>query len=499
MKFAYRLGKSIIFVLIASMFLILIAGCDSKTSGDTKTGETNAPDKAEVDETAKVAKQYVADYLPDMKFDGYEFRIVSPNGGIFVDYLEFWADAEEENGDVLNDALYKRNRIIEERYDIKIKQIGVDDWPQLLPLFKKSVAGGTDDFDLCMLISREAWSTGLTGAIMAMSNLPYQDLTQPWYVKYVNDQLSINGKYYFAYSDECLNMLFQTVCVMFNKKIAADLEIENLYQLVKDGKWTLDKFFDIARTATKDLDGDGKMTQNDRYGIMSRTTLPYACYWMSSGLKTVGKDENDLLVFTGLNEKVIDVLSKAYQNLFGGSPIAFGFAWGDDDARHAMFANDQGLFHADIVGDIVILRAMETDFGIIPFPKYDEKQEKYYSRIIDGWINCVPNTAPNVERTSIIMEALAVESKNYTMPAYFETTLRTKHARDNESQDMIALVAETRTLDLATFLDSIINTYDNVFLAKKGDNFVSAIEKNLPTIEKALNKANEAALALELD
>jgi len=81
-----------------------------------------------------------------------------------------------------------------------------------------------------------------------------------------------------------------------------------------------------------------------------------------------------------------------------------------------------------------------------------------------------------------------------------EMTLRTKHARDNESADMIELIADTRTLDLATYyLDSINSAYESVFLAKKGGDFVSSVEKKLPAIEKALNKANEAALALDFD
>jgi len=286
--------------------------------------------------------------------------------------------------------------------------------------------------------------------------------------------------------------------MMFNKKLAAELEIENLYELVRSGKWTIDKYFDIARAATKDLNGDGVMDNQDRYGIISRRTLPYSCFWIGSGIKTVTKDENDLLVFTGQDEKLFGILEKVYQNLFGGSPISYGFDWGDDTNRRNMFANDQGLLHVDTIGDIVALRAMETDFGILPFPKYDEAQERYYARVIDGWINCVPNMSTDVERTSLIMEALAVESKNITMPAYYEINLRTKHSRDDESQDMIELVAESRTIDIGViyYLDAVTYTYENVFNAGK-NNFASAVEKNLSKIEKALDKANNAALLLD--
>ncbi|MCL1792584.1 MAG: hypothetical protein FWG34_01815 [Oscillospiraceae bacterium] len=490
--------KLLALFLAVAAILAFAAGCDAKSpESDNKSAETNAAAQDGEDDENQGPLIYVAEYLPEKDFGGYEFRIISPDAGIFVDYPEFWADAEAENGDVQNDALYKRNRIIEERYNIKFKQIGVTDWPELKPLFSKSVKAGSDDFDLCMLICREAWSSSLEGIVMPVSSLPYIDITQPWYAHDVNGQISINGKHYFAYSDECLNMFHQTMSVMFNKKLAADMELENMYNLAKDGKWTVDKLFEFSRTAAKDLNGDGKMTKDDRYGMTGRDDLFYGSFWVGSGIKTVGKDENDLLVFTGAAEKLYEVLDYAYQNIWGNGDVIY-YASTDDVETGKMFENDQSLFHVMHIGAIPALRAMETDFGVLPFPKYSEAQDRYYSRVIDGWILCVPNTAQDLERASVIMEELAVESKNYTLPAYIDTVLRTKHTRDDESQEMLDLIHLTRALDIGDtfYYEPVRSTYHNVISAKK-NGFAAAVEKNMGAIQKVLDKANEAALALE--
>ena len=207
---------------------------------------------------------------------------------------------------------------------------------------------------------------------------------------------------------------------------------------------------------------------------------------------------------TGDSEKLYNVLEKVYQNVFGGDKIYFDsfidHAWADESRTFTrkQFEDNLGLFLVAPVDNVPALRAMETDFGIIPFPKYDEAQEKYYSRVVDGWIYCVPSYAPNLERTSVIMEALAVESKNITVPAYMDIALRTKYARDDDSQDMLDIIHANRTMDLGDtfYMDPVRNIYIDVFRAKK-DNFASAVEKKTNSVEKQLQKANDAALALD--
>ena len=160
------------------------------------------------------------------------------------------------------------------------------------------------------------------------------------------------------------------------------------------------------------------------------------------------------------------------------------------------FANNQGLFGVLTLSSVQGLRGMETDFGILPFPKYDEKQEKYYSNVLDGWINCVPITNTDFEMTSVIMEALAVESRNLVLPAYLETALRTKYSRDDESLEMLNIIEQGRTVDFG--LHIIVRTpLVNQGIAVQKNNFASQVEKDRNKIDKLLSDYNEAALLLD--
>ena len=506
--------KNLILVILLVVFLVMVtgltAGCDnnSNNSDGKNAEETNpsatGPAADAGTESAAAAKpsHYEADYLPDKKYGGYEFRIMTPPNGFYDNIITLEADVEEETGDILYDAVYKRNRIIEKQYDIIFKGIVVDNYDACLERFKKSVMAGADDFDLCMLLPRYAWSQALEGAVVPVNQLPYLDISQPWYVHGVNAEMSIGGKLFFAYSDECLNLLENTSCVLFNKKLVADLGLDNMYGLVRDGTWTLDKFFSLARKATADLDGDGKITDADRFGIVSSASEFLPAFWSSCGVRTVTKNEDDFHVFTEQPEKFYNILDKVCDNLYSGEKIYFDGVWDKPNSFSSsaiQFAGDFGLFFSNCLRAVPGLRAMETDFGIIPFPKYDEAQEIYYSRAGRGWINCAPNGAPDLERTSVIMEALAVESKNYTVPAYHEIALRTKFLRDDESEEMLDIIEKNRFVDLGDTIYALLiaDMLSETIILNKNTDFVSALEKNMGKINEALQKSNEMALALD--
>ncbi|MCL2814819.1 MAG: hypothetical protein FWD23_09490, partial [Oscillospiraceae bacterium] len=145
---------------------------------------------------------------------------------------------------------------------------------------------------------------------------------------------------------------------------------------------------------------------------------------------------------------------------------------------------------------IPYLRSMEADFGVVPFPKADENQSRYYAASNGAWPKIIPNTAPNPERTGIILEALAAESKNLTIPAFIEICLKTKYVRDEESSEMLTIILNSVTEDLGTtiFWDSVKAALLAEVMGK--GNFVSVIEKQSARLEKLLNEMNDAVADL---
>jgi hypothetical protein len=113
-----------------------------------------------------------------------------------------------------------------------------------------------------------------------------------------------------------------------------------------------------------------------------------------------------------------------------------------------MFSADLSLFFESDFYHIQTLREMESDFGVLPFPKYNEQQENYRTNVIFFDTTSVPITVTDTDRSSIVIEALTAESARSVIPAYYEVSLKTKYSRDNESQEMLDLIFNTRVVDL---------------------------------------------------
>lgn len=490
---------TVLFITILLIIPLFSACAQSTGTDEVTTAVETKPDTELV---------YSADNIPDFDFNGYTFRMVTVSEDVYS--LTLAANATEERGEVVNDAIYKRNRIIEDRYNMVFKQLDVAAYDKLTSAFKTAVTAASDDFDLCLVICRDAFSVALDGMVLPVSELPYVDITKPWYAHDVNDALSIGGKLYFAYSDECLNMFEQSLLTVYNKKTADDYNLPDIYQLVYDGSWTIDKFFEMAQAVATDLDGNGKMTDTDLFGAISELDMFYPSFWIGADFKTVMKDANDLPYFNGLNnEKFNSILNKVFDYVNGGDQIYFDAfvnkfenfpnSGGESlrEAASAMFAAGNALFKITLIGHLSLLRDMKNDFGVIPLPKYDTEQKNYVTRVIDGWINIVPISCPDPERTSVIMESLAAESKNYTIPAYYEVALKYKYSRDEDTITMLDIIYNSRTMDLGdtVWMDPIRVIYTGLFQNKK-NTFASSTEKSMNKIQSTIDRAIEAFRAL---
>ena len=145
-----------------------------------------------------------------------------------------------------------------------------------------------------------------------------------------------------------------------------------------------------------------------------------------------------------------------------------------------MFQNGQSLYYMQLMNLASSLRDMEADFGILPFPKYDAAQDRYYSTV-GSWHSvffCVPAHMENADRTGTIVEALAYESREIVRPVYYNQILDYKYMRDEESVDMLDIILSTRVFDLGWFYK--IGTYcDEVIymIWQYTPNFTSRYEK----------------------
>lgn len=489
------------------MALLLAAGIVSCGKTEENETSTTTDTTAKTEETKEEGPTvYAADYLPDADYEGYAFRTVSnayPNSFSIMTV----ADAAELTGETYNDALYHRNREIESTYNIVFAADYVENFWNMSEQFRKSALSSSDDYELNMLICRDAFSIAQEGLMIPIGQLPYCDITQPWYVETINDAMTIDGKLYFAYSDDAINLFEWTNLVLYNKQMALNYGLPELYDMVRDGTWTIDAFFSMAETVVTDVDGDGKYNDADVLGVISQYDFYYPTFWVGADQDTVRKDSNDLpylavkdddQFFTLLN-KIVEKTEQQgiYFDTFDDKKLAVTMTIGpDDQARndgHTLFSKGVSLFEMTNVGSLQSIRDMEDDFGLLPVPKLSEDQANYRSRTIDGWLYCVPVSNTHIECTSVIMEAMAVGAKNTLVPAYYQVALREKYTRDPDSSEMLDIVYNTRAFDMGDvfWMDDIRNVFVGQMRNGKTD-FASAVEKNLTKINTTIEKAIES-------
>ncbi|MBO6053317.1 MAG: hypothetical protein J6Q17_06230 [Clostridia bacterium] len=156
-----------------------------------------------------------------------------------------------------------------------------------------------------------------------------------------------------------------------------------------------------------------------------------------------------------------------------------------------IFEESRALFTDMNMTDVITLRTMETDFGVIPWPKYDEQSE--YCTNVDAGTNLflVPITATDPARTSAIVEALCRIGSRLVLPAYYEVTLQSKTSRDNESADMLDIIKSALIFDLGYYNSDLSGVFNNEFVDFVGSSnrdVTSWYEKNAKAVSKTLEK-----------
>ncbi|MCL1794460.1 MAG: ABC transporter substrate-binding protein, partial [Oscillospiraceae bacterium] len=409
--------------------------------------------------------------------------------------------SEGETGEVINDNVYKRNRKVEERFNMEIDVVEVmGDWSNLntfMTAFKNSVLAGDGAYDLVAGYQAYFMSATTDGWLYDINSLPYIDQNKPWWAKSVFDELTVNGKLYIMAGDLSLTMWEYMYGIYFNKQMVQDYGIQdNFYQIAREGKWTIDYLDKIVRDIHEDLNGDGKMDKADKFGYVTETGNLVDLFLAAFDIAITQK-ENGIPVIVLNSEINIDKLNRVFDFVIDNPGV---YHQGEsvstpDNPLDVLFHDNRAMFLPDTLGNSKKLRSFDTDFGILPLPKYDEAQDKYHVYPQNGFsVLAIPVDVKNPENAALITEALCAESYKLVIPAFYDVALKNKFTRDDESGEMIDLIRDGAIFNFGMLYTNIID-HPGVILrsiGEKKNTFVSTLEKQVPkwetNIEKILDK-----------
>ncbi|MCL2099376.1 MAG: hypothetical protein FWH24_02940 [Oscillospiraceae bacterium] len=491
-------------VLAVTAFITLTACADSGAGGAVNNTDGVTPESSEnVRETIAdeiVPREETPDSLPGgLNFNNGEIRILHRDStGGFLDW-QYEIAVDEEIGEIVNDAVYHRNRAVEERLNVNIMSISIPgDWGNMngfLRTVRNSVGAGSDDYDLIAGYAYYIPVLAPEGLLYNLKSVPYLNPEAEWWSADCAEQMTIDGKLYYITGDLALSLLRSMNVIFFNKLVAQDLSIENLYQTVLSGDFTLDKMTELIKDIYRDLNGDGGRDKDDMYGYATGTGNKMNTFNAVFDQPIVRKDGAGIPQFVINTPKMIDIVNKMHDFLYENENVHAASEALESEAM-TMFQENRTLFMAGYLYESDNLRAMESDYGILPMPKWNKEQPAHYTVSADVYsLFCIPVTCSRLEAVGAVMEALCAESYRTVTPAYYEIALKLKYSRDDETSQMLDLIRAGIRFDFGTVNAINLNDAGSLFrrlMESRSTDFASRYEASENIYQSALDNLAEA-------
>ncbi len=435
MKVCRRIGFVLAIASVMQLSLISCSdlGANSSSSASYDSATVEAPPSFESE---------------DHKGDEFTFLIYNEHA---TDYTDNYIWAENSNGNDLREAVINRNRAAEEMFNIKVVADEVFS-PKSEAIVR--MQAGQCDFDVLYEWGSRTSSLALDGMLYDFQDLEHVDLSRSYWVPSAKDDLTIGGKMYIATNYITMNSIGWANFIYFNKTMYSELGYtESLYDLVDTREWTFDKFVDLAVSVSTDINGDGVMTSADQYGLWGDVNGCLTNLARYAGIQNTQKQNDGSYVLSIYNETAVNVYTNFknkldtgdifidYEDIWGEKPDLTAFASRYKGARFLGFGEGHVLFmpgSMDMTHEFV---EMKDDYGVLPNPLMNSSQESYYHFVdTNAPMFSVPVQGERIETVGRILEFLAYKSEEYLLPAFFETTIKSKRMPDTMDYKMLDIV-----------------------------------------------------------
>lgn len=447
-------------LLLAALLLVPLVSCsnnvsdssETKEASDTETAASASSDESvETEaETDPLAELY-AD-LPTGNYDGYDFVMLNNESNFAYTFMT----AEELTGDGLNDAVYNRNIKVADKLGINISEnlVGYND---VTTTMNTEIASNTDTYACFWNESKFVAPFAMKGSLVNVNGIDALNLEKPWWNSGAMNDVEVKDNLYFLVGD--LHLMFKESywIVGFNKSIMDQNNLGDTYELVREGKWTFDTMVEYMATAARDLNGNGKVDASDQFGAVSYSGCVKPLLF-ASGETLMEKNAEGVPEIKTPGDRFYTVYADIVNSFYGdnnyfcdsyNTPGVSSYSEG----WVGVFSQGHAMFFFDQVGSLKKLRDMDVEFGVLPYPKYEESQENYVSLISEYAAFCgIPVSNGDTERTGVILENLCAESYGGVRDAYNKATLNFKYIRDEDSAEMLNLVFDTGVFNLADAL-----------------------------------------------
>lgn len=458
------LTRALCLLLLLSLVAVFAAcgGAEESSSGPAGNGST--PE----DTSAPLFSN-----LPETNFGGKDF-VVLVNGDSFNQYASAEVLPQETSDTGLQDAVKSRNDLIEERFGVTIKEFRTEAQTDMVSVIRTNAMSGVSEYDLVMPYMSEAATLAKEGYFFDLAKMENIHLNENYYDQGAVRGLSVMGKNYFATGDLSLLSFACTHAMVFNKDMIAENGLENPYELVQKGEWTIDKLQEMAQKVTVESDGISGWGYNDTYGFLVNGNFASSMF-VGAGFRFTTKNENDepvIAINASGAVNAIEKITALINDQSATAQIVAGSAFYDTaiaagknvwTTANEVVANKTVMFRAIALIDVFDMGQYECNFGVLPTPKLDTAQSQYYNRVSTLYASCVaiPLNVQDPTMSAVITDALMQASTDTIKKAYFEVIMKGRKIADPESEEMLDIIFDSRVYDLGSIYNwGGANEYD---------------------------------------
>jgi len=480
--------------LAAWLAVLLIVSSVTSSCGDTTaptSDETTVPEtEAQTEEvnTSLRGERLPSNLPDDLDLGSETVRIWYYTGYPTEPVINI---AGDESGDIVDVALYERNRAIEEDLNVTLAFHQDETYSgstgDAVRTYVMAAEDAYDYFNVCQ------WNAVMLAAehmFLDLSDVPHFNFEDPWWSKQYIDACSIGTNHlYYLVGDINLDMIRCISAFYFNRQLLESLDhsADELYQLALDGKWTIDHMLTLANDAYQDINANGLSDAGDRFGAIFRIANALDSISFGLGLQLTARDENHYPYLTGDLEHNVDVFSKM-QVMLNETNSVYHSTTPEDIIK--FFSQGESLFMGGFLYISENLRDMADDFGILPYPKYDENQENYRSVVQDtAALACVPVTCSIFDTVTTVLEAIAYYSYYDVTPVYYESALKVKYARDEITPQVIDIIRDSAMTDTSYVYIEAFNNLGRIMREMNGyEKYTSTYARQVKATQKRMEK-----------
>ncbi len=487
--------KKLLCLLLAGLMLTSTVACASTDDPGEETQKTvgTAEESSENEDP-----NYSWDLPSNLNFEKADVSIIYPKDTNFTSEIY----VEKLTNNLIADSVYERNLSVEEQLNVNLQ---CNESDNVVDDLTRDIQSGLGDYDLVNNYTYTTVSATVEGKFLDLNRLDNINLDKHYWTQGYNDMVTFtdNELQFLATGSLSISLFRKTYLTLYNKTLFKDNHLDDLYDTVMNGEWTLDKQLSISKNHYVDKDGNGSVSDGDFFGFVTGTQIAVDPYMVSTQTHLVVKDSDtkEMIFNSDAKAKLSDVCDKI-QLLYNDAST---YTYSGDDTTTTEIITHFTKSNALMVTTLFIQMEMNYEmlaplsYGLAPMPKFDTNQKDYGSYVQDQvtcfGISSVVGDPDRQEMCAAVLDNMAYHSHKLVRPAYYDTALSERYMQDPQSKEILDLIFDSLYFDFASTCSNMmsVNTRDSLrsLLSGTSNTIGSTVKSWEKTINKGMKSINE--------